>query len=429
MSRAFDEQAASVVSPPHVEAAVARMRELVLQPGRPTCRERLAALEGLSDALLAGKLAPHEAIGPIGVPFLATFLRRSHLEALLAREIPVEALDQFAPWGDRSSLRLGPRGVVCHWMAGNVPLLGMFSLAVSMAVGNGNIVRISRRQDDFLSPLLALLRAGSDIGRQLADETLVVEIDRDDRDSQAGMSAVADVRVVWGGQEAVEAVVSLPHSWDCDTIVLGPRTSLAVIDPAEMTEGHIRRLATDIVYFDQLACSSPQVVFAKGQAGQEPFDRFFSGFVSSFSSQALTIQRHTLDEAETYRIVLDRARLALSGAHVQSDRDTQWTVALVQRPDARVAGQNRVIQVVPFADVEDVYDFIPKNIQTVVICLNRPDTERFSEAAALRGACRLPRPGQGNHFETPWDGIPLAARLTRWIVRTNQPLSPGPHLG
>ena len=423
MSRAFDEQAVPVVSLPRFNAAVARMRELVLQPHRPTYRERLDALEGVSDALLAGKLAQHEAVGPIGVPFLATFLRRSHLEGLLAREIRVEALERFAPWGDRSVLRLGPRGVVCHWMAGNVPLLGMFSLAVSMAVGNVNIVRISRRQEDFLSPVLAILRAVSDIGRQLADETLVVEIDREDRDSQSAVSAAADVRVVWGGQEAVEAVVSLPHRWDCDTIVLGPRTSLAVVDPAEMTEGHIRRLATDIVYFDQLACSSPQVVFAKGQVGQESFDRFFSEFVSSFSSQALTIQRHTLDEAETYRIVLDRTRLALSGAQVRSDQDTQWTVALVQRPDARVAGQNRFIQVVPFADVEDVYDFIPKNIQTVVIGLNRPDTERFSEGAVIRGVCRLPRPGQGNHFETPWDGIPLAARLTRWIVRTDQPPS------
>ena len=28
-----------------------------------------------------------------------------------------------------------------------------------------------------------------------------------------------------------------------------------------------------------------------------------------------------------------------------------------------------------------------------------------------RGVCRFPAPGEGNHFETPWDGNPLVSRL------------------
>jgi hypothetical protein len=33
---------------------------------------------------------------------------------------------RFVPTEERKSLRLLPKGVVCHWVAGNVPLLGMF---------------------------------------------------------------------------------------------------------------------------------------------------------------------------------------------------------------------------------------------------------------------------------------------------------------
>ena len=48
---------------------------------------------------------------------------------------------------------------------------------------------------------------------------------------------------------------------------------------------------------------------------------------------------------------------------------------------------------------------------------------RAVEQAARRGACRFPVPGTGNHFDVPWDGIPLVSRLTRWVLRTDP--SPG----
>jgi hypothetical protein len=232
------------------------------------------------------------------------------------------------------------------------------------------------------------------------------------------MSVAADVRIAWGGQEAVESVMSLPSRWDCETVVLGPRMSLAVIDPALATDRMLSRLASDTAYFDQQACSSPQWVFVKGSPGSQPFDRCVQTFAEAFSDQARSLGRHPLDFGETYRIELDRARILLEGGVLHRDRETAWTVAVLDAPDTRVTCVNRFVQVIPFADVAHVCPLIPANVQTAVTLLDQRDGERFSEMAANRGVCRFPRPGEANHFENPWDGIPLLSRLTRWAIRT-----------
>ena len=311
-----------------------------------------------------------------------------------------------------------PRGVACHWVAGNVPLLGVFSWALSAVVGNVNVVRVSTRADDLLSPMLELLSRVSPVGFSLSADTLVLRFPRDDDASHRAMSAVADVRIAWGGREAVESVLGLPARWDAETVILGPRMSLAVIDPDLVTDRVLSRLATDVAYFDQQACSSPQWVFVRRTGPPSAFDRFVNRFTEAFSAQAITLGRHTLDCGETYQIELDRARVLLEGGQLHRDGETRWTVAVLDAPNARVACANRFVQVIPYEDVSEVVKWIPENVQTAVTLLPEDEAGRFTAAAALQGVCRFPRPGEGNHFENPWDGIALISRLTRWVIRT-----------
>ena len=378
---------------------------------------RREALAGLAARMLRRDGALARMTSVEGFAFLASFMNPHHLEELLQGELPVAALRGFVPSGERRELRLVPRGVVCHWVAGNVPMLGMFSWALSALVGNVNVVRLSSRQDDLLSPLLVALADVSEDGRRMAAETIVLRFDRDDIGAHQQMSAVADVRIAWGGREAVESIVALPCGWDCETIVLGPRVSLAVIDPAVASAKTLTLLATDIAYFDQQACSSPQFVFVRRRDGGR-FEETIERLATSLEAQAMRYPRHTLDFGETYRIALDRSRIALSGGTVRRDAGTQWTVAVVDRPLDQVRCANRFVQVVPFDDLVEVLPLIPRNVQSVIVGLDAADAAAFTEAAAFRGVCRFPRPGQGNFFESPWDGTPVASRLVRWVIRT-----------
>jgi acyl-CoA reductase-like NAD-dependent aldehyde dehydrogenase len=413
---------ANIVEPAggELHTAIDSLRARAHAEDSPSYVERLAILDALSDALLARDPEVARVLPAAGIAFAAAFLRSTNLQHLVRRELANEAaLSGFVRIDDRKSLRVLPRGVACHWIAGNVPLLGLFSWALSAVLGNVNVVRLSSRSDDFLSPILRLLAATSPGGKVLARETLVVQFPRDDEQSHRVMSAAADVRVAWGGREAVEAVMALPARWDCETVVLGPRMSIAVVDPAQTSGRTLGRLASDVAYFDQQACSSPQWVFVKRPPQGEVFDRAVREFADAFAVQARTLGRHALDHGETYRIELDRARVLLDGGRLHRDQETAWTVAVLDEPDSRLACANRFVQLVPFRDVEDIIRWIPSNVQTAVTLLDDDDLARFSELAARRGVCRFPRPGEGNHFESPWDGIPLVSRLTRWSIRTD----------
>ncbi|NOT27599.1 MAG: hypothetical protein HOP16_16050 [Acidobacteria bacterium] len=398
--------------------AVARLRVAADAPDALSYRGRLQALNDLSDRLLAPDV-PMGSLSGAGVPFLAAFLRSSNLEHMVAREVALpESLERFTAVG-RKSLRILPKGLACHWVAGNVPLLGMFSWALSALVGNVNVIRLSSRQEDLVTPLLQLLESASPEGRRLASETLVVFFDRDDAAAHGVMSEAADVRIAWGGKEAIEAIAALPTRWESETIVLGPRVSLAVVDPAHISDRTITRLATDIAYFDQLACSSPHYLFVKNDSGAASFDAFVDRFAAAFDAQARAIPRHPLDLSETYQIHLDRSRVLLDGGTLRRDDETKWTVALLESPSRTLTCANRFLEVVPFASFEEIYPHIPLNVQTIVTSLGTEDTETFTDRAARLGVCRFPSPGEGNHFESPWDGLPMISRLTRWALRTD----------
>ena len=384
----------------------------------PSYRARLAAFETLSDRLLRSSGSAALTRVP-GLAFLAAFLRASNLDALVSREIAdARMLDGFVPSGERKSLMLVPRGVVCHWIAGNVPLLGMFSWAVSALAGNANVIRLSSRQDDFVTPLLNLMAEGSAAGAAIASRTIVVRFDRDDLVQQRQMSELADVRIAWGGQEAVEAIQALPARWETDTIIFGPRVSFAVLDPAVTPDKAIGRLVTDIVYFDQLACSSPQRLFVKGEPGEPAFDAFMDRLTTAMARESRAIPRAALDFSETYRVQLDRTRVLLEGGTLRCGPGTSWTIAVVPRPTAAVTCMNRFVEVIPFRTVTEVLPRIPAQVQTAVTLLDADDFAVFTTRGARQGICRFPRPGDGNGFETPWDGVPLFSRLARWVTRT-----------
>lgn len=399
---------------PQLEQALGNLHGLSRRLPRADVAQRLLAVEQM-----ARDAVPAMGREIAGAAFLSAFLRRAHLESMLERELPrLDALDRFVSTGPRSELRVFPRGLVCHWIAGNVPLLGVFSWILSAVLGNQNLLRISSRGSDFITPLVHRLALVSEAGAEMAERTLVVRFERDDDASHRRMSEAADVRVAWGGEEAVSAVRSLPASWNCEDLVFGPRRSFAIVEPGAADPKAVGRLAQDIVYFDQLACSSPQVIFLKASAGSEIFRRFVSHLAASVEDGASHFPRHTLDWGETYRIELDRQRAVLEGGEVLRDKLTDWTVASLDRMVGRIGCANRFVQVVPFATYEEVAAQMPENVQTMVVLAGAEASREIAEVLGSVGVCRFPRPGGGNNFEIPWDGLAVTPRLGRWVTRT-----------
>ena len=379
--------------------------------------ERMSVFTAISKDVLRPKSKLRANLPRDGLAFFSAFLNPDNFTKIFEREVADLAMfDRFVTLEPRKSLRYVPRGTVGHWVAGNVPLLATFSWAISVAIGNKNIVRLSSRQADVISPLLDFMRAHSTAGELMAATTLVVAFDRDAQSAHETMSAVCDARIAWGGEEAVQAIRSLPTDWECEDIVFGPRASMAYLDPAVLDAAAVERLATDIAMFDQMACSSPQVLFVKSQNdGVGDFAGQLANKMSKVTGQFI---RHPLDYAETYRIELDRARSLLRGAQLLRDGANQWTIVIGTAPDDSLDCINRFVQIVPVNGIDEVIPHIPKNVQTCVTRLSEAEFQEFTEQASLAGVCRFPMPGEGNNFENPWDGIGMISRLARSVVRT-----------
>ena len=63
-----------------------------------------------------------------GVSFLVNFIRRTNLEALLQESLhgDIRFLNDFYNvLTINKKMMAHPRGVITHWLAGNVPVLGM----------------------------------------------------------------------------------------------------------------------------------------------------------------------------------------------------------------------------------------------------------------------------------------------------------------
>ena len=258
--------------------------------------DRIEAMDLLAKEILVPASPIRQKIPSEGLAYLATFLQRNYLKGLIARELSdLRSLSEFVSIETRKSIRHVPRGLVCHWVAGNVPLLALFSWAISVVLGNRNVIRLSSRQDDVVSPFLEVMEQLNAAGKVIAKETVVVSFDSDNVSAHRLMSEAADARIAWGGKEAVDAIRGLPAHWECEDIVFGPRVSMAVVDPEAIDSGGIRRLVTDVAVFDQMACSSPQCIFVKGRRESPDFRQFRDQFCDQFDAIASAYPRHALD--------------------------------------------------------------------------------------------------------------------------------------
>ena len=74
-----------------------------------------------------------------------------------------------------------------------------------------------------------------------------------------------DVRIAWGGREAVETVMSLPRRYGTDDIIFGPKYSFAAVGKnsfdSDKLDDLTYRLALDASIFEQQGCNSPHTVF------------------------------------------------------------------------------------------------------------------------------------------------------------------------
>jgi hypothetical protein len=165
------------------------------------------------------------------------------------------------------SLRLG-RGIVFHIGPSNVPINFAYSLVAGLLAGNYNVVRCSNKDFPQVDIVVKHLAVASESAPSVGKRIAVVKYGHE---SQANdyFSSIAQVRVIWGGDETIYRLRLSKTQARCFDIAFADRYSFAVINADKLvSENNLLQLAenfyNDTYLFDQNACSAPHLVIWLG---------------------------------------------------------------------------------------------------------------------------------------------------------------------
>jgi hypothetical protein len=301
----------------------------------------------------------------------------------------------------------------------------MFALVQSILTKNVNLLKISSRDDGVFERLIQCFVdtefetiGGHRIrGNDLLKTISIIYYEHQDYDLGKLMSKNANVRIAWGGREAVETVASYPKKFDTEDIIFGPKVSYSVI-ANEMLENErsarkvARKIAVDASIFDQTGCASPHNVFVEEGGNISPFQ--FAKYLSeSMEKVSLQIPKSEASIEQISNVHSIRGVYDFKGK-VWASSDTTWTILFDEDNFLANPVYSRVLTLHSVKQISDALEFINENIQTIGLAAKGSKALSFAESASELGVMRCPEIGKMLNFESPWDGIILMDRLVRW---------------
>lgn len=168
------------------------------------------------------------------------------------------------------------RGLAFHLAPANVDSIFMYSWLISLLAGNTNIVRVSQKASAQLEFLIEVLQEtfAAKEGAAIAGRVVILTYPHDATITQQ-ISSRCMVRVVWGGDETVATIRSVPLRATAEEFCFPDRFSLAAIESDSIVSASdvdLERLAAgfynDAFWFAQQACSSPRLLYWVGDGAR-----------------------------------------------------------------------------------------------------------------------------------------------------------------
>ena len=373
----------------------------------PFSAARVNTLARLSAAVLADPLLRQD---PASVS-VAYWLRRAQLTRLAEEHARRAAAEPDV-------LRV-PVGRVLHMAPSNVDTLFIYSWALAYLCGNANVVRLSQESGVVVEALLRVIGGVAAEDEELRAWNRFVTYGHDDVITTA-LSAWCAHRVIWGGDETVAAIRPLPLPSHASERVFGSKYSFSVIDaarwsaaPEEVRAQVASGFFNDLFWFDQMACSSPQVVFWLGapeaaEAAAGDFERILQSEVDRrrFTppvSSAVHRRAYAFGMAATsdVRVVLEHPGFV--GVHLR-DRSVL---------DKEICGGG-LLRHLPASGLSEVVEFVDESDQTLTHWgLDAETLRELASAVGMRGLDRLVPIGQALAFDVIWDGFHLIDDVLR----------------
>lgn len=320
--------------------------------------------------------------------------------------------------------RIG-RGVVVHIAASNVPLLFAYSMALGLLAGCPCAIRVSTRaggaDERFCAMLDDILRAPEYAA--MRDRISVFTCARDSAALRSLMAEAAGC-VVWGGDDAVLSIRSIPMRADAVRIEFPDRWSMCMIDPDALTNASddelrslARRFYNDTYAMDQNACSSPRLVIWT-RADEHARERWWSAVAREAEGYVSSARRATMKYEDACRAIMTLDR----GCRLERRSPALWIARLDELPrglpDLAARFGTFFEHACSWRDALRSID--DRRLQTVTtLGVSPSEVARYAAAEGMSGLHRAVSIGSAMELDTVWDGHDVINELSRAISFEN----------
>jgi hypothetical protein len=322
-------------------------------------------------------------------------------------------------------LRLG-RGVLFHITPSNVPVNFAYSLAAGLLSGNLNIVRVPTKE----FPQVTIIAEAFQKALETAEFNLFapyVVLVRYERDAEINryLSSLCDVRIIWGGDHAIDEIRRAPLNSRSFDVTFADRYSICAINAAAYLQAEdpvriARDFYNDTYLFDQNACTAPHLVIWTGANDDLVIakERFWSELHKIVSLQYSFQPVQAVDKLTTFY-----------GSAMAID------VKLVNMPDNLIMRVNlgQLVTGVENYRCPGGYfaEYTVKNLTEIIPVVNRKyqtlayygfdlnELRQLFIDSGISGIDRIVPLGKTMDFSLNWDGYDLISTLSRKIDIVN----------
>lgn len=323
-----------------------------------------------------------------------------------------------------SDTRLG-WGLAFHITPSNVPINFAFSFVFSLLAGNGNVVRVPTRPFpqvgvicDVLNQLLA-----RPAHHEIQDLTVFVRYEQDEAIT-ADFSRECQVRLIWGGDAAINAIRKIPVAARCIEVAFTDRYSFCVLGAAKVaqtTEAELKTLATafynDTYLFDQNACSSPRLLVWLGQPAEAAAAQArFWPVLAAIVEQRYDLQPVNAVDKYAFACAAVIEQPAVRRMNRHGNYVYRLEVTAVSREIERMEGRFGVFVEHTAASLQELEPVVSGRCQTVTYYgVEKQALRDFVVGCRLPGVDRVVPVGSALDIGAVWDGYDLIQSLSRVI--------------
>ena len=319
------------------------------------------------------------------------------------------------------SHRLG-RGLAFHITPGNIPVNFAFSFFFSLLAGNANLVRIPSKPYPQVSVILETMRSVMRECPEISARAAFVTYPAD-ATATADFCALADARIIWGGDRTVAEIRRFPTKPRCVDVVFPDRYSICILDGdavLDAEENVLTRLAesfyNDTYLMDQNACSSPQLILWKNGSATAR-ERFWDA-VSDLAMRRYRLQDMTAVD-KYVQLCGDAIECPEAFGAVHQEGNLLYRVQLSALPKSnadKLRGQGGYFYEYNLSSIDEIGDIVNEKFQTVsYFGIDPEEVRNFVMERRLTGIDRIVPVGRAMDIGVVWDGYDLITMLSRVI--------------